>query len=170
MSGFVRSSQRYRRYHHQPLLTKRLTTISLIPPTGHTRHSPRSSSSSRPLRALRAFAVSLVRPKAASSVFSAFYPNVRKCPVLSGLLNAIPATAINPLCQQDLQQFASCIRPDIPDIRPAAELSRLRSPRFLKCHPLSSHRRFHCNRLRQHQLTRKTIPRRCDIDRPSAQS
>ena len=60
--------------------------------------------------------VSLVRPKAASSVFSAFYPNVRKCPVLSGLLNAIPVITINPMYQHDLQQFTSCLRPDIPDI------------------------------------------------------
>ena len=53
------------------------------------------------------------------------YPNVRKCPVLSGLLNAIPVTTINPMYQQDLQQFYSCSRPDIPDIRPAAGLLRV---------------------------------------------
>jgi len=33
------------------------------------------------------------------------YPNVRKCPVLSGLLKAIPVITINPLYQHDLQQF-----------------------------------------------------------------
>ena len=47
-------------------------------------------------------------------------PNVWKCPVLSGLFNPIPLITINPLYQQDLQQFPSRIRPDIPDIWPAA--------------------------------------------------
>ena len=51
--------------------------------------------------------------------------NVRKCPVLSGLPNAIPAITINPLYQQDLQQFPSPSRPDIPDIRPTGGLLRV---------------------------------------------
>ena len=51
------------------------------------------------------------------------YPNVRKCPVLSGPFNASPVFTTNPLYQQDLQQFSSFLRPDIPDIRPAAGLS-----------------------------------------------
>ena len=49
------------------------------------------------------FAVILVASKAPSSVFSAFYPNVLKCPVLSGLPNAPPVSTINPLYQQYLQ-------------------------------------------------------------------
>ena len=44
------------------------------------------------------------------------YTNVRKCPVLSGLRNAIPVITINPLYQQDLQQFPSPSRPDISQI------------------------------------------------------
>ena len=47
------------------------------------------------------------------------FANVRFCPVLSGPFKATPAFTINPLYQQDLQQFPSCSRPDIPDIRPA---------------------------------------------------
>ena len=45
-----------------------------------------------------------------------------QCPVLSGLLNAIQVITINPIYQQDLQQFLWYIRPAIPDIRLAAEL------------------------------------------------
>ena len=62
----------------------------------------------------------MVRPSAPPclSVSVVKFANVRKCPVLSGLLNAIPVTIINPLFQQDLHQFPSPSRPDIPDIRP----------------------------------------------------
>ena len=118
MSGFVRSLQSCHRSNHQPPVTTRLIAISIVGPTGH---SPRSRTSSRPPSRLRA--VSLVGPKAPSSVFSAFCPNVRKCPVLSGLLNAIPVITINHLSQQDLQQFPSCGRPDIPDIPSQRDLS-----------------------------------------------
>ena len=52
------------------------------------------------------------------SVFVVKFANVLKCPVLSGLLNAIPVITINPMYQQDLQYFPSCGRPDIPDISP----------------------------------------------------
>ena len=113
MSGFVRSSHRFPRSHHQPPVPTGLTAISIVQPTGHTRHPPQSRSSSRLPSRLRAFAGSLVGPKAPSSVFSAFCPNVRKCPVLSGLPNAPPVSTINPLYQQDLQKFTPCSRPDI---------------------------------------------------------
>ena len=42
--------------------------------------------------------------------------NVRKCPVLSGPTGTPPVSTINLLCQQYLQQFTSCIRPDMLDI------------------------------------------------------
>ena len=47
-----------------------------------------------------------------------YYLNVRKCPVLSGLPNAIPVITNNPLYEKDLQQFPLCGRPDMPDIPP----------------------------------------------------
>ena len=78
------------------------------------------------LRALRARLVCLA-PKV--SVFSAFYPNVRKCPVLSGLSKAIPVVTINILSQQDLHQFPSCSQ---PDIRLAAGVFRFRTPLFCR--------------------------------------
>ena len=40
MSGFVRSSQRSPRFHHQPPVPTRLTAISIVQPTRHTRHPP----------------------------------------------------------------------------------------------------------------------------------
>ena len=126
MSGFVRSSQRYPGYHHQPPVPTGLTAVSIVHPTGHTRHSPRTRSSSRPLRASRLVSHA---PKATSSVFSAFYPNVRKCPVLSGLSKAIPVVTINILSQQDLHQFPSCSQ---PDIRLAAGVFRFRTPLFCR--------------------------------------
>ena len=135
MSGFVRSFQSYPRFHHQPHLPTRLTAISIVQPTGHSRHSPCNRTffasavttqyppqSSR--SEFRFGARSEFRLQAVFFVIAAIsnlhYPNVRKCPVLSGLLNAIPAITINPLYQQDLQQFPSRSRPDIPDIRPVA--------------------------------------------------
>ena len=58
--------------------------------------------------------------------------NVRKCLVLSGPFNAPPVFNINLLYQHDLQQFPSCSRPDIPDIRPAsAGIFHLRSDKEL---------------------------------------
>ena len=87
MSGFVRSFRPFPRSHPQPPVPTELTAIYIAQPTGHTGHPPRSRSSSRSLRALRALRLVCLALKAASSVFSAFSQNVRKCPVLSGLLN-----------------------------------------------------------------------------------
>ena len=53
------------------------------------------------------------------------HTNVWKCPVLSGPSVATPVFTINPLYQQDLQQFPSCSRPDIEDIRLAEGLLRV---------------------------------------------
>ena len=70
----------------------------------------------------------MVRPGAPQclSVSVVKFANVQKCPVLSGLLNAISVLTINPLYPQDLQQFPPCTRPDIPDIRPKKRAHPLR--------------------------------------------
>ena len=51
MSGFVRSSQRHPRFHHQPPVPTGLTAISIMQPTGHTGHPPeKNGHTRRPLR------------------------------------------------------------------------------------------------------------------------
>ena len=103
-------------------------------PMGHRRHtglqpvrwrqtqSPPSSSNRQPPFTLRSRSeFRFVVPPSGGlrrhrRIGNLHYPNVRFCPVLSGLLNTIPVITLNIFYQQDLQHFPSRSRPDIPDI------------------------------------------------------